>query len=235
MSGTLNYARAIAQATREINAPHDVEAILHAIVGTAARSLDGIDLAGVSVVHRDGTVETQAGNDPLEWEIDKIQYDLGEGPCLDAILSDHPVVVVNDLGNDPRWPGFAPQAHARGIRSQIGLRLWVDDQNLGGLNLYSTSTDTIDPDVEYAAEIFAVNAALALGRARQVDELSKAMASRRVIGQAVGVVMERYHLDEQHAFGYLTRVSQHTNRKLRDVAQGLVDEFSSPRNELDDW
>src|SRR5690606_1122688 len=101
----------------------------------------------------------------------------------------------------------------------MGLRLFTEQATLGGLNLYSTQTDTIDPDVQHVAELFATHAALALGRARHVEDLNTALQTRKVIGQAIGIVMERYQLDEDRAFQFLVRVSSHSNVKLRDVAQ----------------
>ena len=89
--------------------------------------------------------------------------------------------------------------------------------------MYSTSSDTIDPDAVHMAELFAAHAALALGHARREEQLSAALATRKVIGQAIGILMERHALKEDAAFVYLTRVSSHTNVKLRTVAQEIVD------------
>ena len=133
------------------------------------------------------------------------------------------VVTVNHLRHDQRWPLFASRAAALGLRSQMGLVLHSDDHTRGGLNLYSTETDVIDPDVQHLAELFAAHAALALGFVRQNEDLHSALASRKTIGQAMGIVMERYGVDEDRAFGYLRRVSSNTNVKLRDVAAGVVD------------
>lgn len=121
-----------------------------------------------------------------------------------------------------RWPRFIPRAVELGLRSQIGLRLYVENQTLGGLNLYSTATDTINPEVLATAELFAAHAALALGKAQREDNLHSALFTRKVIGQAIGLIMERYEFDEDQAFLYLARVSQHSNHKLRDVAAELV-------------
>lgn len=214
-------ADALAEAAREINSTQNLDSTLDAIVETAARSLDGIEHVGISTIFRDGKVETQAGTDQLVWEMDQLQYELGEGPCLQAIREEG-VVWVNDLRHDQRWPRYVPVAARRGIKAQLGLRLYADDQILGGLNLYSTSTSTIDPEVEHSAELYAVHAALALGWARKADHLNAALQSRKVIGQGIGIVMERFSLDEDRALQYLIRVSQHSNIKLRDVAQELV-------------
>jgi transcriptional regulator with GAF, ATPase, and Fis domain len=182
-----------------------------------------IDHAGVSVAHRDGTVETKAATSELVKELDQLQYSLGEGPCLHAIESD-PVVVVQDARADTRWPRFMKAAVELGLRSQLGLRLYLDEQARAGLNLYSTSSNTIDPETESLAELFASHAALAMGRVRIGENLSAALASRTTIGMALGLVMEKYGMDRDRAFAYLTRIASSSELKLREVAEHLVAE-----------
>jgi GAF domain-containing protein len=216
-----DIADALAQAAREINSPRDLES-----------TLDGIDHVGISIAYRDGKIETKAGTDQLVWELDALQYDLGEGPCVHAIKME-PVTVVNDLHHEQRWPYYVPRAIGYGLKAQMGVRLFVDGQTVGGLNLYSTDGQTIDPDLVHTAELFAAHAALALGRARREEDLNSALASRKTIGQAIGIVMERYQLDEERAFQYLVRVSQHSNIKLRDVAQEIVAQGNDRRQLAD--
>jgi GAF domain-containing protein len=227
-------AAALAQSAREINAGHDVGSTLDSIVHTAARSLPGIDHVGISVAHRKGQVETKAGTDALVWQLDDLQYSLREGPCSHAIDVE-PVVIVNHLRDERRWPNYVPQAVRMGVQAQMAVRLYVEEETLGGLNLYATRTDRIDPDVVHTAELFATHAALALGRARRESQLSEALATRKAIGQAIGLVMERYQMDEERAFQFLVRVSSSSNVKLRDVAQELIDTASQryqPRSSL---
>ena len=85
MENQVTIADALAQAARDINTPQDLEGTLDSIVAAAARSLPGIDHVGISIVTRKGEVETKAGTDQLVWELDALQYSLGEGPCLHAI------------------------------------------------------------------------------------------------------------------------------------------------------
>lgn len=94
---------------------------------------------------------------------------------------------------------------------------------LGGLNLYATESDTIDPDTVWMAELLATQAAMALGHARQAEVLNQALFTRKVISQAIGILMGRYELDEDRAFAFLTCVSQDSNTKLRDIAARLVE------------
>jgi GAF domain-containing protein len=204
------------------NAP-DLPTTLNTTVQAAKLALPGIDHVGISVSYRDGRVETVAATDQLVWDLDQLQYELNEGPCLDAINESGIVEVNNLAAHESQWPGFVPRAAALGLRAQMGLRLYVDNEGtLGGLNLYSTGSDVIDPDVREAAELFATHAALEMGHVRREENLNSALGTRKVIGQAIGIVMERYELDEDRAFKYLAQVSQHSNVKLRDVAAELV-------------
>lgn len=221
MSAQLDLTAALAQAARELNQPRDASEILQSIVHAAAVSLPGIDHVGISIAHQDGRVETLASSDDFVRELDELQYELGEGPCLYAIEAGE-VVTVNHIRHEQRWPRFVPRAVRLGLKAQMGLRLHADAQKIGGLNLYSTRTEVIDPSVEHLAELFAAHAALALGYVRRKEELDTALASRKEIGQALGIVMERFGVDEDAAFGYLRRVSSTTNTKLRDVALELV-------------
>lgn len=228
-----DIAVALTEAAKQIYAPTDVQGTLDTIVQSAQRSVPGINHVGISVTHRDGRIETKAATDPLVQELDHIQYELGEGPCLDSIW-DEPVVLVEGMQHEQRWPLYVPQAIRHGVRSQLGLRLYVEEDTLGGLNLYSTESDTVDTEARQLAALFATHAALALGRAQREASLNTALDSRKIIGQAIGIVMERYALDEGRAFQYLSRVSQTTNVKLRDVAGELVrqrNEQNAPRGE----
>jgi GAF domain-containing protein len=221
--GPIDVAAALAQATRDLNAPQDLDETLHTIVTVARDSMAEIDHAGISLARRGGPVVTRAATDQLVLDLDRLQYEVGDGPCLHAINADT-VVRVEDARHEQRWPGFIPQAVRLGLRSQLGVRLHADDQVLGALNLYSMSSDTISDETEQMAELFAAHVALALGHARRIENLSAALESRRVIGLALGLVMQRLELDEDTAFAYLTRVSATTETKLRDVAASIVTE-----------
>jgi transcriptional regulator with GAF, ATPase, and Fis domain len=217
----VGIADVLTQVALEINAPSTVDATLDRIVHTARRSLPGIDHVGVSVSRRDGGIETRAATGDLVLALDELQYRLNEGPCLYAIAA-ATVVRVEDAAHDERWPRYMPEAVRRGVRSQLGLQLGLDGETLGGLNLYSTSVDRFDDEVLHTAELFAVHAALAMGRARTEEQLRSGMSSRSEIGQALGLLMERYSIDGDAAFAFLSRASSVNNTKLRDVAAEIV-------------
>jgi GAF domain-containing protein len=225
-----NMTSVLADAARTINQPHSVQETLEAIAFAARRSIPGFDDVGISVMHADGTIETKAATGDLVWTLDALQYGLNEGPCVSS-LREEPVLVVDHLSQEDRWPRFVPQAVEIGLKSQMALRLYVDDEGtMGGINLYSTSSETISEDAPPTAQVFAAQAAVALGRAQEVDQLQEALRSRQQIGTALGVLIERYHLDEQAAFSFLVRLSNSTNTKLREVATRVVEDASRARD-----
>jgi len=218
-------AASLAEAARTINGGHSLEETLDAIVWAARSSIPGIDHAGISTTERGGKIVTRAHTDQMVLDLDDLQYALKEGPCVDALYEDH-VVAVPDIRHDQRWPNYVAKAvPSTGLKSQVAVRLFLDDKGtLGGLNLYSTEREDVDPDAAGIAELFAVHAAIALGQAKETVGLNEALGTRKVIGQAIGIVMERYQLNEDRAFAFLARASSTSNIKLRDIAQELVDE-----------
>lgn len=221
---------AIASAARALNqSDASVEATLEAIALAARDSIPGFDLAGISTVDAHGNVTTRAASSPLVLKFDDLQYSLGEGPCLDALGSAH-VVSVPRIRHEQRWPRYVPEVIRLGLRSQLAVKLGLDDNGtLGGINLYSTISDDIGPEAESIAELFAIQATSALGSVIRIDQLNQAMHTRKVIGQAIGILMERYEIPEDNAFTFLIRASQTENIKVRDIAQELVDKINGPK------
>jgi ANTAR domain/GAF domain len=215
----------IASAAQRINQPDaSLDDTLEAIALAARDSIPGFDLAGISTVDARGQAVTRAVTDPMVRKFDELQYSLDEGPCLDALGSAH-VVTVPRIRHEQRWPRYVPQVVRLGLRSQMAVKLGLDDEGtVGGINLYSTVSDDIEPEAESIAELFALHAASALGSAVKIDQLNQAMHTRKIIGQAIGILMERYSLDEERAFRFLVRASQSGNIKVRDIAQELVDQ-----------
>lgn len=221
-------ASALNAAARKVGESPNVEDALNSILDAIQRSLPDFDHAGVSVTTGQGAIETRAWVGELTPDLDQIQYEVGEGPCLDAIDQSvrQDVVRAEHLRREQRWPRYVPEAVRRGLRSQLGLRLHTGGETFGSLNLYSTRSDVVTPDSARLAEIFATHAAVALRRVRTEDQLTMALTSRTVIGQATGIVMERYRLDPRRAFEYLVRLSQTSNIRVRDVAAQLVEEVA---------
>ncbi|CAA9363844.1 MAG: hypothetical protein AVDCRST_MAG72-2522 [uncultured Nocardioidaceae bacterium] len=227
MSTQRDVADTLAEAAQTMDAEHTVEATLEAIVQAAKVSVPGFDAATVTVCHSDGRLETMAGTDQLAWDLDALQYSLGEGPCVDAIRrgADYQ---VEDTALEKRWPTYVRGARAAGVRSQLGVEMYSDGEEVAGLNLYSTTKDAVVPDARHIADLLAAHAALALGHVRQNESMRSALAARKVIGQALGIVMERHELDEGRALRFLVRISSTSNTELRDVAQKVVDRRTKP-------
>ncbi len=220
-----DLARALADAAQAINAPGTLVETLDAIAHTARQAVPGFDHVGISVVQGDGTVTTMAATSNLVRQLDTLQYKLGEGPCV-ATLRDQTMVLAADLADDRRWPRYVPRAVELGVRSQLGVQLSTSEETLGGLNFYSTTSSAIDPDAPQHAALYATHAALALDHARHADQASEAIPTRQLIGQAVGILMERFELPEDRAMYYLVRVASAGRLKLRDVAREVVDQVN---------
>jgi GAF domain-containing protein len=224
MESRPDIAAALAAAARTINQEASLEDTLATIAHIAQLSVPGFDYVGISTIDRMGNVQTRAATGDLVWELDKLQYGLGEGPCVETLREAH-VVVAPRIRHDQRWPTFVSKAVPLGLKSQLAVKLYLDKEGtLGGLNMYSTTAEDIHPDAEPLAGLFAAHAAIALGHVRQRENLNEALHTRKVIGQAIGLVMGRYHLTEDRAFAFLVRASSHGNIKLRDIAQEMVDE-----------
>lgn len=221
-----DLATALADAAAEINRPTSLDETLDAIVRATRTSVPGFTDVGISIRHRGGPIETKAGTGQLVWELDTIQYDLGEGPCVDAIEAGA-TVVVEDARHEQRWPRYIAQAVQQGLRSQLAVGLYDDGKSLGGLNLYSTIESKVRDEAVHAAQLFARHATIALEKAQDKHQLNEALTTRKVIGQALGIIMERYQIDEDGAFQFLVRASSTSNIKLRDVAAELVDTLNA--------
>ena len=203
--------------------PGDLDATLSGITAAAVDLLPEVDYASISVRH-DDRIETVGPTHDLIVGIDDRQYSLQEGPCYDA-ATDTPQVIAPRLADDPRFPRYGPMAVEAGILSQAAFRLFERRTTLGALNLYSTRAGALE-DLEQTAALFRSQAALAIAYAHEITNLSEALETRTTIGKAMGIVMERYQLNDERAFAFLTRLSQHRNLKLRLVADEIVTEMA---------
>ena len=217
------HAAALAEAARTIHTIRSLEDTLGLIARAAQLSIPGVDHVGISTVDRRSAITTRVATDEIVWQLDDLQHSLMEGPCVDA-LRESTVVTAPNIRHDARWPRYVAEAvQSTGLQSQMAVRLFLDDSGtLGGLNMYSTSAAVIDTDAPAIAELFAAHAAVAVGNARKVSNLNTALGSRKSIGQALGIIMERYHINEDGTFAFLTRASSHGNIKLNVIAQEIV-------------
>jgi GAF domain-containing protein len=208
--------------------PGDFDATLKAITDAAIEVLPDVHYASITVKHADETIDTVAPTHEIVLEIDAKQYELKEGPCYEAAV-ETAHVISPDLTQDPRFPHYGPYVVSQGIMAQAGLRLFDAPASQGALNLYSRQVGAFG-DFSTLANLFAHQAAVAIGYAREIADLNDAIRTRTTIGQAVGIIMERYRLTDERAFAFLTRLSQHRNIKLRLVAAEIVAEVENRRN-----
>jgi GAF domain-containing protein len=201
---------------------------LEAIAHTARDAVPGFDHVGVTVVRVDGTLATVAATGPLVREMDNLQYDVEQGPCLDA-LRRRALVLAEDLqAQAHNWPRYASQASAAGVRAQMGMRLHNKHQTLGGLNFYSTAAEVIHPGAPGRANLFAAHAAIALAHARHVDDLSDEIPAQQEIDQAIRILVDQFEITEDRAMYYLIRVSTVAELDLPDVAREVVRQVTHP-------
>lgn len=196
-------------------------------------ALDVVDCeyASITLVGIDGTVETAMSSDPLVDQADSFQYELSEGPCLTA-AEEGGVYVIPESATDQRWPRWGPKVAALGLNSILSIHLFTGQNTLGALNLYAGPSHRYSAaDVE-AAQVVAAHASVALARSRDERNLWATIDSRHLIGQAQGVLMERYGLDADATFAVLKRYSQQLNIKLREVAAELLRSGDLPGGRL---
>jgi GAF domain-containing protein len=203
----------------------DVQATLQRTVDDAAATLDGALYASVTLVLHRRQVETPAYTDDRALRADQLQYELGQGPCLDAVW-EQDTFHIQDMTTEPRYGEWSRRVAAEtGIHSSLSLQLFTDPESvvsLGSLNLYSPRPRSFDPDTRAEATAIAAHAAIALECAQTDAHLRSGLVTRTVIGQAEGILMERLRITADQAFALLSRLSQQSNVKLRDVARNLV-------------
>jgi GAF domain-containing protein len=203
--------------------PAELDATLEQVTDAAVRLLPNVQFASITVLTPDG-LRTVAPTDERLLRVDDAQFRLQEGPCFDA-ATETAHVICSDLRSDRRFPRYGPVAVEEGIRAQIGVRLYDAAGSQGALNLYSTRVGAFDDDSALSA-FFAHQAGQAVAYAHEISSLQEALRTRTVIGEAVGLVMERFGLSDERAFAFLKRLSSHRNVKIRVIAQELVDEFN---------
>ncbi|MDQ1627905.1 MAG: hypothetical protein QOI54_1649 [Actinomycetota bacterium] len=214
-----------ADIARHFHTYEDFHGSLARITATARDAIGGCQSASISLLTKDGPV-THGATDELADRGDQIQYEEGEGPCLDAAMEERWVYTA-DLDLEPRWPRSAARlTRDVGARSMFSCRLALDasaDRTLGGLNLYATTPNAFTTKDQMLAILLSSLGAVVIDAARQQEHLRAAIASRQVIGEAIGILRAQSSLNSQQAFQMLSRASQRTNIKLRELAQQIAD------------
>lgn len=225
--GLRGVAGIVARASR-------VSEVLDEVAQLAVRAIPGVEGASVALIDpRVGlpNVTTWCATAGLVHEVDLVQYgEMHEGPCLTCMYTHRPTV-SGSLGSDQRWPHFGGRVARMGVHSVLSLPLIADQRLLGAINAYATNRDTFGAHAVRVGSEFAGPAAVAVYHGQLLAEahdrsarLERALDSRAVIDQAVGIIRSRTGTDSEEAFARLTRISQADNVKLHIVAERLVEE-----------
>ncbi|MDN4643022.1 GAF and ANTAR domain-containing protein [Arthrobacter sp. PsM3] len=206
---------------RELQHKEDPESMLDGIVHAALELVPHAAEASVSLITGNRTIESRAASSDLPRRVDALQSDTGQGPCMEASY-DERIVSVPDLSTDTRWPEFSRQAFRLGARSMLSFQLFVNGDHLGALNLFGKDAGVFDAESERIGALVAAHAAVAVAGSQQISQLTLALDTRDLIGQAKGILMERYKITAQQAFLLLSRASSELNIKLREVAEQLT-------------
>jgi GAF domain-containing protein len=222
---------AFSEIAQHVQSSEDPEDSMQRITETAVDAIRGCDAASLSLLTPDGA-STRAATDQLALDGDQIQYDEGEGPCLDAAMRER-WVYVPSLRNDQRWPRSGSRlAEEVSVGSMVSCRLALDaapNNTLGGLNLYSTVENGFTDEDQMLAILLSSLGAVVVDASRQQAHLRAAIESRQVIGEAIGILKaQNRNLSSDEAFAMLSKASQRMNIKLRDLAKRIAEGQQTP-------
>ncbi|MBV9093578.1 MAG: GAF and ANTAR domain-containing protein [Streptosporangiaceae bacterium] len=208
-----------------------IEQFLHGLAVLAARIVNGGISCGITM-RSNGRLVTVACSDPVAAQVDEVQYQLDDGPCLHAMRHGG-TVGIDDTADMSRWPEFGMRAFSHGIRSCLAVPLNAAGRPAGALNLYARTVSAFGAKEAERAEKFAANASGAVllamrmaSHAALIEQLRSSLTSRTVIDQALGIVMARERCNQGRAFEILRSASQNSNTKLRDIASAVITSVS---------
>jgi GAF domain-containing protein len=219
---THDLAKRMAELARTLAQPRDLDDILSGVTAAAKDLIPGVDAAGILLIGKGGQFESVAQVTDVPRQLDEWQMKYEEGPCVQAALDDV-VVRTDDFREESRWPKYAPACIEVGVLSGLSFKLYTADRTAGALNLFGFQPRVWDSEAETTGTVLAAHAAAALLAQRHGDQLKSALSTRDRIGQAKGIIMERYKVDEVQAFEMMRRLSQDSNKKLTEIAQQVID------------
>lgn len=214
--------------SRDIARTPGVEETLTSVTRACVDLLPCVVAASVLSVEGPEKHSSLGPTSALATNLDELQNRLQEGPCWDAATSDA-VTRAPDLTADGRWPRFGPAAVESGVRSMLSFRLFTFDRRVAALNLFAEATDAFSDEAETIGGMLATHAATAMTANDRELQFRSALASRDLIGQAKGILMERYDIDAVRAFELLSTLSSDRNIRLADLAAKIVAERGSGR------
>lgn len=197
---------------------------LEAITTAAVQAVPGaVDAAIILIEGRSDpqVAQVHTATSPRAQRLDELQAELHDGPCVTAAWEQR-TVHTPDMATEQRWPRFAARAVEAGVGSMLCFQLYVHRNKLGALDFYAPAAHAFTDESESTGEVFAAHVAAALAATQREQQLRDALTRRDAIGQAKGIIMERFHLDAARAFDLLTRLSQEENTKLHEIAARLA-------------
>ncbi len=216
------FADRMAELARRLAVPLSLDEVLTGVTRTVLEVIPGADVAGFLLFTKAGKFETKAASSDLMYEVDALQVKHGEGPCIEAAV-DELVVRTDDFEREDRWPHYSGEVLTLGLRSALSFKLYTTQRNAGALNIFGFEPKAFGPEDEAVGSVLAAHAAAAIIASRQGEQLQSALSSRDLIGQAKGIIMERYRVDAVRAFELLRELSQSSNVKLVEIAQRVID------------
>ena len=220
-SADRDLAARMAELARTLAHERTLEAVLREVTVAAVELISGVDTAGILLIKKGGKFDSLAGTSDLPHRLDELQMEFDEGPCQQAALADT-VVRTADFREESRWPQYSPAAVEAGVLSGLSFKLYTGDRTAGALNLFGHQPRTWDSEAESIGEVLAAHAAAAVLATQQEQQLKAALLSRDQIGQAKGIVMERFNVDALRAFQLMRQLSQEENMKLTAVAERII-------------
>jgi GAF domain-containing protein len=210
-------------------ADHTLESVMRKVVELGKRAIPGVDEASITMIENDRPT-TVAFSGQLALDLDERQYEVGSGPCLDGAAAGTASEIA-DFATETRWPVYVAKARGHGVGSSLTVPMPLQREVVAALNLYATTPHAFSDESRTLANAFAASAGVALANTHLyeaqttlAEQLRNAMRTRAVIEQAKGILMGARRCTAEEAFDILVSLSQRSNRKLRDVAQALVDE-----------
>ncbi|MDZ4236023.1 MAG: GAF and ANTAR domain-containing protein [Dietzia sp.] len=224
MTDSLNHdlAHRMAELARTVASPRRVEEVLSDVTAEAKKLIPGTDAAGVLLMGKAGKFESLAVTSDLPHRLDELQMKYREGPCVQAALDDL-IVRTDDFRSEQRWPMYSAAAVELGVLSGVSFKLYTSSQTAGALNLFAFEPNVFDAEAETIGAVLAAHAAAAILASRQNEQLESALSTRDRIGQAKGIIMERYDVDDVKAFDMLRKLSQDSNTRLTEVAARVIE------------
>jgi GAF domain-containing protein len=217
-----DLAMRMADLARTAAAPRSVEDVLSDVTAAALELVPGADTAGVLLIGKGGKWDSLGGTSDLPHLLDELQMKYNEGPCVEAALDDL-IVRTEDFRTDERFPNWSPEVVELGVLSGVSFKLYTANRTAGALNLFAFKPNAFDGESETFGTVLAAHAAAAILASREGEELQSALSTRDRIGQAKGIIMERYNVDDIQAFDMLRKLSQDSNIRLVDIAQRVID------------